>query len=198
MRGNGRLNGKSIIVIGVIVFIIITAGVSLIPTPTGKVSGGFMMDGERVSDTPLFSFADPSGNEIDAIWVEMSWTVQGEDVVWDTFKIEGKYEIRLWNIYSQVPTVLDTYPILLTGEMYATAPYNIVGTDYALATLLYEQPFTNPADPTYWTLHLYGEFTASVEDLDGTVLSFDWSDYAPITVYWKTGTFTGSGSVSTG
>lgn len=195
-------NRNLFIALGIVAIIIGAAvTVTFIFQPTGRMSGGFMRDGERLSSAMPFSFVAPTGESVDGIWTELKWVVQGEDVVWDTFHIEGKYEIRLWNINSPEPTVLITHPFQHTGEIYVSAPYNQEAMDYDLGGtygILTNQPYTNPADPTYWTLHLYGEFTASVEDTDGTILSFDWNDFCELTIYWESGTFSGSGSVSTG
>ena len=192
-----------LIVIGVCAVILVSVvAASVMFQPAGQLSGGFMKDGERLSSVMPLSFVDPAGQTVDGIWTELSWSVTGEDVVWDTFHISGKYEIRLIDIDSPEPIVLATHTFQHTGEIYASAPYNTAGMDYDLGGtygLLINQPFTNPADQTYWTLHLYGEFTASVEDTDGTVLSFDWDDYCEMTIYWVVaGTFSGYGTVSTG
>lgn len=206
MNITGLFKGKKKKLLLAVVFGLLI-GLVIIPAISAQkdvaLSAGFKSDGEKVGTDLFQAFVNPSGTPVDAIWVEMTWIFEGTDVDWATFFVDGSYEIRLWHINSPTPNMLKSHSFQHTGEIYASAPHNNEAMDYDLGDYgldLENQIFTNPADPTYWSLTFYGEFTATVDDIWGNALDpIEWSgETSPLKVYWLTGAWSGSGTVDAG
>jgi hypothetical protein len=170
-----KLNKRKILLLSVIVIILGMAVLpAILPESTGQVSGGFMMDGKRITSTSFLIYENDAGDQVDEMWARLEWTVQGEDVVWSTFHIVGSFGIKLHRISSDSIVLVDR-PIDFTGEEKAF----INNDDYyyeRLGTLLDGQPFTDPNNPTYWDLYVYGNFVISVDDTIGQTLYDSWED----------------------
>lgn len=200
MRGIKQNKKKTLLLLGIVVLI---AGLIFLPpvvfNPMGQISAGFMMDGEKIDTNPFLAFVSPEGVEVDEVWIEVTWAVQGEAVDWSTFTIVGTYGIKLWYTPSD-PIVLEEHSINLAGEYRALTNPKIEWS-YDLATLLEGQPHTDPNDPNYWLLIFYADFTMTVASEDTGELLYDsWDgETSMLRVNWHDpAMFSGTGSVSTG
>jgi hypothetical protein len=196
-----KRNKNKILLLGIVVLILGTTVLpAVLPKPVGNIGGGFMKDGERVPPGSfLQSFAKPGGDPVDGVWWQVGWTVQGENVDWTTFRAWGFCGIRLWQSATHIILVNKSFDV--GGEEKAfTHPH--IGYTEMLADLLDNQPYSDPGN-TLWVLYFWADFHMSVvpenPEYVGHTLYDMWDgETTGLTVHWIGGSFSGTGSVSSG
>lgn len=162
MRDVSRPAGKSILILGVIIFIVGGLFYSSIPVVDGVDTSIIFYDADgNAIGTPLAIFA--GGSEVVSMKVRVDWIVQAVDIDPTSFNAHVKILIEIWNWQYNVYAQHESHEFN-SGVLISEGEYT-----WVLADLLQEF-MTDAHKIDGWRLRIRGILTPTATDIAGNLV----------------------------